>query len=153
MIKKRKFDPLYDDISADDIYRYFKAKQVIKDNSFINCPLCQNSGFSFTDSAPFFPASMGNKEIKYRLALQPKLVKPAPMYAFEYAQRSIEGRLEESSPPFDKILKQYELREFFEHSNAREYLVLTCNHCGHTLLIDREKIVEFLLTEQPEEDK
>lgn len=152
-MSKKKFDPLYDDISAEDIYRYFKAKKVIKDNEFINCPLCQNHSFSFTDSAPFFPSVMGNKEIKYRLALQPKLVKPAPMYALEYAQRNLDGKSEEPSPPIDMILKQPELLEFFEHNNSREYLVLTCNHCGHTLLIERDKIVEFLDTEQVAEEK
>lgn len=153
MSTEKKFDPLYDDISSEDILRYFVAKNIIVDGqSDLNCSLCKHNSFSFTDSMPFFPAPMGNQEIKYRLSLQPKLIKPASMYAMEYAQRNLDSTSETKSPPFDMMLKTPEIRDIMEHANSREYLVLTCNNCGNTLMIERDKIVEFLLAEKIKEE-
>lgn len=135
---------LLDDISIEDMYRYFKAKNIIKGQEFISCHLCQHRKFSFTDSIPFFPEIIGHKEIKYRLSLHPKLIKPVPMYLAEQEANNKENN--DNSLALT-ILKTPEALDIFQHLHSKEYLVLTCDNCGNTLLIDRDKIVEFLKQE------
>ncbi|MFA9487479.1 MULTISPECIES: hypothetical protein [unclassified Mannheimia] len=141
----------FDNITADDLARYFKAKNIYKGQEFLSCHLCQHNKFSFIDSSPFFPQAMGGDEIKYRLALQPKLIKPLPVYLAE--QEEIHKDKENNTGfPVSMMLKTPEIFDTFKQIHSREYLVLTCDNCGNTLLIDRDKIVEFLKQESEEQD-
>lgn len=142
MSDNKKFNPI-DDISSEDLYRYFKAKNIIKGQEFISCHLCQHKKFSFTDSAPFLPEFMGNPEVKYRLALQPKLIKPVQIYLSEMEARNKDKENNDNFPA-SAILKTPEVFDIFKNLHTKEYLVLTCDNCGNTLLIVRDKIVEFL---------
>lgn len=146
MTDNQKKNSIDDNISTEELYRYFKAKNIIKGQEFISCHLCQHKKFSFTDSLPFFPELMGHQEVKYRLALQPKLVKPAQVYLSEMETLN-KDKENNDNFPVSTILKTPEVFDIFQNIHSKEYLVLTCDNCGNTLLIERDKIVEFLKQE------
>lgn len=152
MTNKHKFNQ-EDDITSDDLFRYFQNKGIITEHQSVSCPLCRGDSFTFTDSAPFFPTDITDVSIKYRLSLTPTLIKPLPLYLAEYEQEKkklLDEGKEPKGLPLDLIMKNTEVLNVLTQSYARQLILLTCNNCGHTHMIERSKVVDFLMNESKE---
>lgn len=146
MNEKKHFNP-DDDISPEDIQRYFEHKGIPD----VICPLCRKDAFILTDSMPFVSESMVGVDVKYRLALKPKLVKPSSYYRTK--QKTLDEDTKKDKIPLDVILDNHQPFEFFNWGNSKEFIILTCEHCGNTILLDRLPILNFLATEEKNNGK
>lgn len=147
---KKKFD-YEDDISKEDLALFLHHKGIASPDKPMNCTLCGGQHFSFTDSLPFFP-SFSDESIKYRLALKPNLLKPTIAYIHELAEKRKNGEIAENIP-LDLLLKTPDAMDAFDKLNSKELIVLICENCGHTIMLDRTKVVAFLASQETQNDE
>ncbi|OBW97175.1 hypothetical protein [Gallibacterium anatis] len=140
-----KFNP-DDNITSEQLFSYLKYKGMLDSNDLLKCSLCSHHSFTYTDTGNLFPSVEpfnDSPPIKYRLSLVPSLIKPKIYYSdLMNVDKNKENALKF---PVDAILKNDDVLETFIKVNSRDMVVMTCNHCGNTIFIDREKIVEFLM--------
>lgn len=146
MSEKKHFDR-DSDVSIEGLKKYFYHKGI----TGITCPLCHKDTFTLTDSMPFVPESIVGVDVRYRLALTPKLVKYSSHYISD--QKASEENTENNKIPLEIILENNQAFELLNWANSKEFIILTCEHCGNTILFDRLAIIDFLEKEEKNNGK
>ncbi|HDR1160569.1 TPA: hypothetical protein R4341_000744 [Pasteurella multocida] len=150
MNDKVKFDP-ESNITPDQLERYLIAKNIIKDNNSFKCLLCGSIKHTYFDTLNLLPELTQDAEsfsIKYRMSFRPNLIKPRLWYMEEFKKYKKEQEEKgKHAFPIDITLNSDLALETLLFPHSVDVILLQCNNCGHTIFIERKKIIEFLEAE------
>ncbi|HDR1578637.1 hypothetical protein ACFHYJ_05310 [Pasteurella multocida] len=146
MNDKVKFN--IDSITPEQLRRYLIAKNIIKGDSSFKCLLCDSISHTYFDTFNLLPDLIQDDDsfnVKCGISLRPNLIEPRLWYMEEFKKYKKEQEEKgKHAFPIDVTLNSDLALETLLSPYFIDVILLQCDNCGHTIFIERKKIIEFL---------